>query len=154
MKNNDIIKFKTQINGQVLTMWEIFETKKFYIRASLQNSRKNPDGSWDNASFNFNAFVYNEDAKNKLRAGFQRTGKIIITDGYLQFLPEKRTAEGKNGKEYEETIYTNGVITINNFEFVNKDEITRGGWLPKNEPAKNNFNSSLPDVDINDDIPF
>lgn len=153
MKNNDIIKFKTQINGQVLTMWEIFETtKSLYIRASIQNSRKNPDKSWDNASFNFNAFVYNEDVKNKLRAGFQEKGKIIITDGYLQFLPEKRTAQGQNGKEYQETIYTNGVIIINDFEF--KDEITKGGMFPKNEPAKNTFNSSLPDVDINNDIPF
>jgi hypothetical protein len=155
MKNNDI-RFKVQISNLVLTTWQIYENEKsFCIKTSLQSGRKNLDGSWDNASLNITAFVYNEDIKNKLRAGFQEKDKIIITDGYLQFLTEKRTAQGKNGKEYQETIYTNQTITINNFEFANKEEITKGGgWLPKNEPAKNTFNSSLPEVDINDDIPF
>jgi hypothetical protein len=154
MKNNDI-KFKMPISNLELTTWQIYENEKsFCIKTSLQSGRRNPDGTWDNANLNITAFVYNEDIKNKLRAGLQKKGKIIITDGYLQFLTEKRTAKGKNGKDYQETLYTNGVITINNFEFVNEDEITKGGMFPKNEPAKNNFNSSLPDVDINDDIPF
>lgn len=106
------------MESQEMTFWEIIKEEDAYImfKVSITSGKKNPDGTWDNVSQSFTCFA-NGDAKNTFKAlGLKQKDKIKVS-GFISLLPEKRTAQGKNG-EYQETIFSNATININTVELV------------------------------------
>jgi hypothetical protein len=140
MRND--LKLRVRIQDQQMTLWEIVKKADTYLmfRASITSGKKNPDGTWDNVSQNFTCFA-NGDAIKKISDGFVQKAKIKVT-GSLTFLPEKRSAMGKNG-EYQESIFSNATINVEAVEFVEVENFA--GNFEKNDTSYSS---------IDDDIPF
>ena len=140
MRND--LKLRIRIQDQQMTLWEIVKKADTYLmfRASITSGKKNPDGTWDNVSQNFTCFA-NGDAIKKINDGFVQKAKIKVT-GSLTFLPEKRTAMGKNG-EYQESIFSNATINVDAIEFLEAENFTSN--FEKNDTSYSS---------IDDDIPF
>jgi hypothetical protein len=140
MKND--LKIKVKIQDQQMTMWEIVKKADTYImfRASITSGKKNPDGTWDNVNQSFTCFA-NGDVIKKINDGFVQKVKIKVS-GILTFVPEKRTAMGKNG-EYQESIFSNATINVDTIEFMEGENFS--GNFEKND---------APYSSIDDDIPF
>lgn len=159
MKND--LRLKIKVQDQQMTFWEIVKKESTYImfRASITSGKKNPDGTWDNISQNFTCFCFYGNAENSSRVdtllNLNQKAKIKVS-GSLTMLPEKRTAQGKNG-EYQEPIFSNLTISVDTIELVDDKANTSGS----NNYAKASGKS---DVDnekdyttcskIDDDIPF
>ena len=143
MRPNDL-KLRISVKDQQLTLWEILRQEQNYImfRASVTSGKKKPDGTWDNINQTFTCFA-NGEAVKVLNEKFAQKAKVKIS-GSLTMMPEKRTATGRNGNEYQESIFSNATLNVDQIEFL--------------EPGENfSGNSGRNDADyssIDDDIPF
>lgn len=149
-KNNDL-KLRIRIHEQQLTLWEITKQTDTYImfRASITSGKKNSDGTWDNINQTFTCFV-NGEIMEKLKNNFVQRARIKV-NGSLTMLPEKRDAEGRNGK-YQESIFSNATINIENFEFLEGADNYNNNNTEKFSGNSEKGNIGYSSID--DDIPF
>ena len=159
MKND--LKLKIKVQDQQMTFWEIVKKEDTYImfRASITSGKKNPDGTWDNVSQNFTCFCFYGNAENNSRAetllSLKEKAKIKVS-GSLTMLPEKRTAQGKNG-EYQEPIFSGFTFSIDTIELVDGKANASGSNNYAKESGKSDVDNEKDCTtysEINDDIPF
>jgi hypothetical protein len=141
MKNE--LKLRLKIQEQQMTLWEITKQADNYImfRASVTSGKKNPDGTWDNINQGFTCFA-NGEAMKKISDNFTQRARIKVS-GSITMLPEKRPAVGRNGSEYQETIFSNATLNVDNVEFIEGENFASNS-------EKNDAQYSA----IDDDIPF
>jgi hypothetical protein len=140
MKND--IKLKLKIQEQQMTLWEIKQETDTWImfNASITAGKKKPDGTWDNINQGFTCFATGENIK-KLKDNFKQRDKIKVS-GSITMLPEKRSAVGKNGKEFQETIFSGATISVEKLDFITSE----------NYEASSQKSDTYGQID--DDIPF
>jgi len=119
MKND--IKLKLKISEQTMTLWDIKKETDTYVmfNASITSGVKNKDGTWDNINQGFSCFVNGDEAK-KLKHNFSQRARIKVS-GSIAILPEKRSAKGKDGKEYQETIFSGATISVEKLDFITSE---------------------------------
>jgi hypothetical protein len=149
MKNE--LKLRLKIADQQLTLWEIIRQEPTYVmfRASVTSGKKNPDGTWNNINQTFTCFA-SGDAMQPLLDNFVQKGRIKVS-GSITMLPEKRSAVGKNGNEFQESIMSNLTLNVDALEFIEAESFNNSSesFVPSQKVANSDFASR-----IDDDIPF
>lgn len=147
MKND--LKLRLKMHDQQMTLWEIIKETDTYLmfRASITSGKKNADGTWDNVNQTFTCFA-NSDLIGKIKDNFTQKAKIKVS-GSITMMPEKRAATGRNGQEYQESIFSNVTLNVDAIEFIESD-ISQGAQNFTGNSQKINTEYSS----IDDDIPF
>lgn len=135
------INLTINLANQKLTLWKILKKDYTYVmfNASIQNSRKKEDDTWDNVNTYCTCFVKQEDIIKKLINGFTEKRQIKII-GTMSFKRDLRDQINEKGISYKQDLFHSPVINILNFDFIENNQNTKYN------------NPSLQEID--DDIPF
>jgi hypothetical protein len=115
------IPIKLNLGTQKATFWGVRKKTdaKYYFSVSIQSSKKREDGIWDNI---YTSFICSAEPRFFKILNSLHEKQDIWISGTLQFSLEKKQQVGVNGKSYNETIFTNGIIWISSIEISTPQE--------------------------------